>query len=341
MGPDPLLRAFEYMSRGQEIFGRFLVAVAIICGGLALITYGILSEASELPESGLMWVAGLGAAAAVSVGGVVALGLSATHTRVREQQSYYELGRFTVSVEQMHLEALQLDGVNAEFGWTETLELWPTLVRFPDGPPKFRTLSLLPPEEAKIQLDRDWGVLSTNDYHERLDALFSGLHSLQFLELAQSEQGNRLLDRVAGVAELPRRDVESVLVGTTAPARLLWGWDLWRVIPLSRNAFMAGLVSEQEAWSHILRASAIVHALFEDLASYHRNLRIGHAFWCDDYAMARARRERLEAFERNEPQRPISGVPWTRRSVDTLPSQVVSAGVPSAEVGSIESRSLH
>jgi hypothetical protein len=109
------------------------------------------------------------------------------------------------------------------------------------------------------------------------------------------------MDRIASVVELPRRQVEATLLATFRLAQLLWAWDLWRFIPLSRNAFMAGLVTEQEAWTHILRASAIVHALFDDLQSYHRNLCIGHAFWCDDYAASRTRRERLAAFDRNEP----------------------------------------
>lgn len=323
-----MLRAFECMSRGQEIVGRLLILVAVICGGLALIVYGILSDSPTPPRSGLMFAAALLAVALVSVAGLLWLGRRAARSRVQEQETYYSLGRFTVAADQVHLEALQLDGVNAETGWTETLESWPAAVRFPDGAPKFRTFGLLPPEEAKIQLDQDWGVLSVENYRETVAALFAGLHSLQFLDVARSEHGSRVLDRVASVVELPRREVESVLVATNAPARLLWAWDLWRVIPLSRNAFMAGLVNEADAWANILRASAIVHALFEDLQSYHRNLRIGHAFWCDDYAAARTRRERLEAFERNEPRRPIRDVPWTRLAVGSLPPNVVSASAP-------------
>lgn len=329
------------MSRGQEICGRLLVLVAILCGGVALIAYGILSDSRTPPESGFVLVAALGSVAAVSVAGVVLLGRRAALTRVHEQQAYYELGRFAVAVDQLHREALQLDGVNAECGWTETLESWPALVRFPNGPPSFRTFSLLPPEEAKVQLDRDWGVLSAEGYHETVNALFAGLHSKQFLELARSEEGASVLDRIASVVELPRRDVESTLVATSRPAQLLWAWDLWRVIPLSRNAFMAGLVTEQQAWSHILRASAIVHALFDDLQSYHRNLCIGHAFWCDDYAAARARRERLNAFERNEPRRPIRDVPWTRGTFETLPPHVVSAAAPMEDANSTGDQRLH
>lgn len=329
--PGSLLRAFQVMSRRQEIVRRLLVLVAILCGGVALIAYGITTDSPTPPRAGYVFAAAMAAVALASVAGVVALGRRAARSRVEEQETYYRLGRFEVLVDRPHLEALQLDGVNAAAGWTETLESWPARVRFPARPPGFRTFSLLPPEEAKIQLDQDWGVLSADDYRRTVASLFAGLHSLQFLAVARSEHGARTLERVARLVELPPREVLAVLDATHGPARLLWAWDLWRIIPLTRNAFMAGLVTEQDAWSHILRASAIVHALFEDLRAYHQNLRIGHAFWCDDYAATRARREVLEAFERNDPPRPIREVSWTRLALETLPPHVLSAGRPLAD----------
>jgi hypothetical protein len=321
--PDSILRAFEYMPRGQEIFGRVLIFLAIICGGVALIAYGILSDSTKPPKSGYLLVAALGSVAVICVAGLFWMGRRASLIRIREQQSYYALGQFGVTVTQVHLEALQLDGFNGEIGWTETLEHWPALVRFPNKPPKFRTFSLIQPEEAKMGLDQDWGVLSTEGYVETVNMLFAGLHSRHFLELASGHNGADLIGRIASVAEIPRSEVESTLIDTAQPAKLLWAWDLWRVIPLSRNAFAAGLVTEQEAWAQILKASSMVHALFEDLPSYHKNLCIGHAFWSNDYAASRARRERLHAFERNEPPRPIRHIPWTRSTPDMLPPPIV------------------
>jgi Protein of unknown function (DUF1266) len=342
-----MLRGFEHMSRGQEILGRALVAIAIIFGGVALIAYGILSETKTPPESGFMFVAASGSVAALSVFSLVWLGVRASKVRTREQQLYYERAQLKVPVGTAHLEALQLDGVNAESTWTETLEPWPAEVRFPDGAPKFRTFTLLTREQAKIQLDRDWGVLSREGYRETVESLFAGLHSLQFLELARGEQGQTILSRIAQVAELPQSDVESALEAKKdAPAHLLWAWDLWRVIPLSRNSFVAGLVSEEEAWENILRASKIVHALFRDLPTYHQNLRIGHAFWCDDYGAARERRACLEAFEKNDAKLPIRAVPWTWLSIDTLPPHIIFPGEdfadkPGDAVGAAPKGQLH
>lgn len=325
--PDAIWHAFECMSRGQEILGRFLVLVAVLAGGIALIAWGILSDSTAPPRSGFVLVAALAAITAACVVGLVVLGRRATWTRVNEQMAYYRKGRCEVPIEQVHREALQLDGVNAATGWTETLESWPAEVRFPDGAPTFRTFSLLPREEAREQLDNDWGVLTTAGYRDTVNALFAGLHSREFLALVRNPRGAGVIERVAALVDLPAEVVAATLDDASGPAPLLWGWDLWRVIPLSRNAFMAGLATEQEAWANILRASAMIHALFTDLEAYHQNLRIGHAFWCSDYAQTRARRERLDAFMRQDPSRPIRDLPWTRRGPDCLPPVLSGAVV--------------
>src|SRR5690606_26361242 len=51
---------------------------------------------------------------------------------------------------------------------------------------------------------------------------------------------------------------------------------------MSREAFMAGYISEAEAWTNILRAADLIHYLFDSFEAFYDNLRLGNAYWSND-----------------------------------------------------------
>jgi len=321
-GPKATLR----LTQGERALTQGMFTLALIALGLAGIATGILAEIGEpFPEGGLF----AAACAAVGVLSVLVmlkqLWKGATRC-VKEQRVYYQLGGIPEAYPEDHREALQLDGVNAVDGWSETLEGWPCERRLQASPTKFKSFTLLPIDQAKTALDEDWGVLTREDYDRTVKDLMDGLHTRGFLLDALSDQRQDMFQRLASLTGIPVKDIESLIssnLDDDSPPRLIWAWDWWRVIPLSRNAYMAGLIPEALAWQHMLTVSAWVHALFDDLPSYHRNLRVGHAYWCNKFADVQERKAVLETFEKNTFPRPIREVAWRRHPKDVLPMAVL------------------
>ncbi|MEL6760489.1 MAG: DUF1266 domain-containing protein [Myxococcota bacterium] len=239
----------------------------------------------------------------------------------RDQRRYYrEAGLNRLSDEQRA--ALQLDAWRSLTDWRETLEDWPAAIRFSEPPAPFDTFQLVTPADAKESMDKWWGVVTTEGYRSMMERLFAGMHSVEFSVASVSEQREPMLERLAALLEIPKAKIEAKTHSTNGIPTLLWAFDLFRVIPLSRDAFLAGLVPEAEAWDNILRASRWSHAMFDNLDDFHFNLRLGHAFWSDDYAQVRERRETIEAYMARNPKWPIDTIPWTCRSPDVLPNHV-------------------
>lgn len=71
------------------------------------------------------------------------------------------------------------------------------------------------------------------------------------------------------------------------------GWDLARVVTLSREAYTAGYYTEQEAWDRILPAARMIQETFDSWEDLGRNYIIGHRYWRED--MAREEGPKLEA----------------------------------------------
>ncbi|RNL78032.1 DUF1266 domain-containing protein [Sinomicrobium pectinilyticum] len=249
--------------------------------------------------------------------------------QAREQGKYYRQAGISWLPEEKRA-ALQLDApMMFEYGfWPESLEHWPVEVRF-SKPPVFKSLPLEAATPFLQQLDEDWGILlSERAYDKWVASLMDGVHSGQFaFHLAfpaESEEGegNLLVKRLAELTELPENYVSAC--GTSVngmPPKLIWGFDLWRVFPMSRQAFMAGLISEDKAWDNMLKASTLAHAIFDSLEDFFDNYRLGHAYWSGQYAQTRLRKERWDNYEANC-RWPIKSVAWKKTSVGALPDDV-------------------
>ncbi|WP_440110991.1 DUF1266 domain-containing protein [Acidovorax sp. BL-A-41-H1] len=312
------------LTGGERALAHGTFSLSLLTLGPAVIGTGIVSEAKGPFPAGWMIVG------ALALVGILCLAITAlmlykgATRRVKEQLTYYQISGISGRYPETHREALQLDGVNAVGNWSETLENWPCEVRMNRSLATFKSFSLCSVDEAKTALDEDWGVLTREGYDQTVRSLMEGLHTRQFLHESLSGHRQSMFQRLSALTGLAANDIEALVSSPTnahSPTQLIWAWDWWRVIPLSRNAFMAGLIPEEVAWENILTVSSWTHALFDSLPAYHRNLRVGHAFWSNNYAMGQARKTVLDTFENSS--LPIRKVKW--RSIDSglLPRYVL------------------
>ncbi len=327
-----MIAAFEDLSPRAQLGARSGMSFGFMAVVLAVVFQGVLSDTPDPPSWGLAVVIGTaGVGLALFVLGLRPV-LRGKTARIDEQERYYREAGITLPLDEEKRAALQLDGVNARWRWSETLEGWPAQARLPENSAPFHSFELITVDEVKATLDQNWGIVSREDFERRVQELFEGLHTRMFAVVMASEQRSEMVRRLASLTGIDAAEIEGLTLPSHGlPPRLLWAWDLWRVLPMCRDAFMAKLCSEEEAWRHILEASRRVHGLFEDLAAYHRNLRIGHAFWSNELARVQERAKVLAAYERDEPPRPIRQVAWKRESPDSLHPELWAPMLPQGQ----------
>ena len=334
--------SLEDAPKRSRVIVHGLLLLGILVGGVGMIWTGIVREMPEPSPLGLTVGVLLTVAGAAAL--VVALlqARRAVTARAREQRLYYALGGLTPLTPRAYA-AIQLDGHNIATGcWSETLEPCPVEVRLPQPHPTFRALPVYPREEILEDLDGSWGVLSAEGYRAIVQQLFEGMHSAPFASIAAGpdarEMGQRLGELLGTSAQRVAQAAEPV---DGRPPALLWAFDLWRIVRISRDAYAAGLVSEDEAWTTIYRASDWIHAIFPSLEEFQLNLRLGHAFWCNNLQQINERKRNLDAFFANDPPRPVRDAPWVQADVE-LPPYVLdgfaAARREALEVGSYATR---
>ncbi|GAA6142101.1 DUF1266 domain-containing protein [Hydrogenophaga sp. 5NK40-0174] len=326
--PDWNAKVTLRLTDRERVAAHGMLTLAIITLGLAGIGGGVVSDLTEPFPAGWWFVGICAMLGAVCLSVMIFLLSRAATRRVKEQQRYCATAGISLPYPELYRQALQLDGVNAVGNWSETLENWPCERRAKtQRMPTFVSFSLLTVDEQKSSLDADWGILTRADYLRMVEALKQGLHTREFVRDAVGPQRDALFDRLSALTGIPSSEIASLLSssatgGPNAIPALIWAWDWWRIFPMTRGAYIADLITEDEAWATLLQVSEWIHALFGDLASYHRNLRIGHAYWSNNFADVQARMKTLEAFEANANGLSIVGVPWTSRPSSVLPDHV-------------------
>lgn len=245
----------------------------------------------------------------------------------REQKNYYRLGKVReLSDEQAT--ALQLAAIQAyEVGeWVETLEFFPCEIRIADNAKQFKFFQFLSKNEARQTLDKWWGIVSTKQYKDMVDQLYAGLHSCLFAEQMQSEERTHMVERLAGLIQKPESYVEQCFEQrANKPKQLVWGFDLYRIIAISRSAYVCGYISEDEAWQEILKAAALIHYLFDNLEDFYDNYRLGNAFWSNDFDLAKEKLEGWVDF-RDNCSWPSKKLAWPKVSNIELPTVIKANG---------------
>ena len=233
----------------------------------------------------------------------------------REQKRYYkDSGLDWLPIEKRQALQLYAPAAYFEYIWTETLEMEPCLERYKDKQvPKFEYLSLSKQTDFIGGLERSWGVISNRNFEDTVKTLFEGLHSQRFLyamKFVDKNEIDKLVLRLSDLTHFTEEKIKQSLHSQdNRPSTLLWGFDLWRIIPLTRKAYCAGLISEQRAWEILLKVSDWVHAMFPNLDSFYDSYRLGNAYWSDDVETCLERRQWVEKYHA-QCDWPIKSVPW-------------------------------
>lgn len=244
---------------------------------------------------------------------------------IKEQLRYYELGQVRpLNTEQR--QALRLNLVNMYYSgdWCETLESYPCTIGLGGKAFKPRTFDVIDEKFPQQQLNEDWGILNTKQYNMMVEKIFKGLHSKLFAYDIQSEVAESMVEQLSGLIKKEEEYVwhcnESL---NHKPKKLIWGFDLWRIIPMSRNAFMAGYINEEVAWTNILKASKCIYYLFDNHEDFYTNYRLGHAFWSNDFNATTDRLNKWNFFNENCDW-PIRNLAWDQPASieDIMPEEM-------------------
>jgi hypothetical protein len=108
---------------------------------------------------------------------------------------------------------------------------------------------------------------------------------------------------------------KSVQIHNRRPPKLVWGFDLFRVLQVARWSYTAGFVTEDEAWADILAAANMIYALFDSSEDYLNSYTLGLLFWSDDHQRARHTKHQWQLYKKNC-KWPIAQLAWpNKRSI--------------------------
>lgn len=343
-GAKALARFFE----AQQWTAYFLGMLVFLFGALLYFSVsGMLNEGTrttESPPTAEVVLLGISIAGFVLVAGLLYLLYKrSANLPAKEQIQYYRLGNVR-PLTAAQAKALRLHIVEMYHGgfWLKTLEYFPCNIRVND--PKFKPSSFYVADKHNYRqgLNDDWGIVSKVQYDNMAEELFGGMHSKLFAldmdyfsnyklymrggtseDLKNIEnQKTNFINRLAGLIDKPAAYVNACFEAQSGkPKPLLWGFDLWRVIPMSREAFMAGYITEADAWSNILKASDLVYYLFDSFESFYDNLRLGNAYWSNDLKVTAKRHEMWALYEK-ECDWSQRNLPWTFEQTPEIPEEM-------------------
>lgn len=275
------------------------VLTGISCVGIALLLYfyfdNITSATKQHETPILIW--SLTLLCLLLIGGMI---YKILKEQTQQQRRYYQQAGL-VPLEEPQRQALRLDIVQLyDCGfWSETLEYYPLAARVAGDNYDYSRFRLASADNYLTRLEEDWGITTEQDYHEMLHELHEGMHSRLFAEQSsyRAEMLSQHLSKLTGVKPAQILDCLRPSLDNRPPA-LLWGFDLWRGIVMSRNAFSAGLISEEQAWTDLLKTADLVYEIFPSFDAFYTNYRIGNAFWSNNAEMAKFRLTQFDCYKK-------------------------------------------
>lgn len=151
------------------------------------------------------------------------------------------------------------------------------------------TLAIQPQNPSTIQSQKDglkkwWEIKNRADLLENLKWLESGGHRANFEKLGrwlhtipfsgyfkmleETTDKERLYELQIAYEYYPRLGKKSII-----------GWDFARAIYLCRAGYECGYISENEAWSRIIRYARYLQQTFDSWEDLGKNYIIGRKFW--------------------------------------------------------------
>jgi hypothetical protein len=149
---------------------------------------------------------------------------------------------------------------------------------------------LCTPENVREQrwfLYHWWGVASQKDFNEKLLWLMGEGHREEFSGLAKWLAGLSKEERSNVMTNLTERGksvhrIQFVLANSEKLGeRGILGWDLTRLVSLCRWGYVAGYVTEEQAWQHIMGAAHRLQNKFESWEDLGTNYLLGREFWSE------------------------------------------------------------
>ncbi|MCW3157741.1 DUF1266 domain-containing protein [Micropruina sonneratiae] len=249
----------------------------------------------------------------------------------RAQRDYNEaVGRREPTPQELQALQLATPWDYADKTWGHSLARFPCereVGHLPDWGRRFAMLEPGTITDHRAALMEWWGIGTATSYRAMARRLFEGLHSRNLdQEYLASADAAILIDHLAGLSELPHEYIDQCIHGSVGergrrpPARL-WGWDLGRISIIARGAYGAGLIEADEAWRDMAAASAMVRTIFASREEYYRNVRLGFAFWSQDYESSHTFGRACLAALANAEGWPVLAQPWLPGEAE-LPPQV-------------------
>ncbi|WP_343746000.1 DUF1266 domain-containing protein [Chitinophaga sp.] len=319
-------RNFEQFKTQQPLLYAFAILLfsfaALDFFFVVLLIQKLIKEPA--PLTGPQWIAVIAFVALTSLFLVIAWYMC--HLPIREQQRYYKATGATWLSEDKR-QALRLELVDIYRGgyWCETLEYYPLAAL--QGPEKYHTFRPADANLYKKDLDQSWGILTTENYRKVAQQLLTtGYHAESFtMTMSLRNADNEVSKRLAALTNLPESYILSCLEHRSngRPPKLIWGYECWRLIVISRDAYMAGHITAEEAWKNILQAADYVYELFDNFEDFNNNYRLGNAFWSNAYEVSNQRTVAYENF-REKCDWSMKQLPWPAPKGVTLPAAMAT-----------------
>lgn len=190
-----------------------------------------------------------------------------------------------------------------------------------------KSVNALVAKAAQRKLKREWDIHDEEDLENTLQWLLDHGHRHEFHEVIQRignmsnegieqylqeiEEGKYDLDTAEDKAE-ERHRVEMIQENRYNVRFLSFmAWDYLRLIDLCRQAFVAGLIEEKEAWSRIMSAAQVLQARYESWRDMGQHFLYAREFWSiSEYQRDGAMYEKAFEDLLNQPDSPWNQIPW-------------------------------
>ncbi|WP_340617966.1 DUF1266 domain-containing protein [Xenorhabdus entomophaga] len=303
-------KGIAFLKPIQAVGLSILWIATLLLSGLSIGITGLILSASNTPFMGyILWAVLIGLS-------LIGVSLSIYSFRclknlpITEQKRYCSQAKCAVLPEEKR-QALRLHVVSCYYDgfWTETLEHYPLKSRVAHDNYQYRILPLSDAEPHQSQVYQNWGILDEKDYWKILHDLWAGMHSERFAADAVFTDGEMFKVLGSLIEESPEYVQQCSRSIDGRPPALLWGFDLWRAIVLSRNCFSAGYISEETAWINILKTADYVYEIFGSFDEFYTNYRLGNAYWSRDFDTVKGRLKEFR-FYKEYCDWPIAQLPW-------------------------------
>ncbi len=130
-----------------------------------------------------------------------------------------------------------------------------------------------------------WDITNKNDLLDSLSWIYDGGHRQGFkmwgekVQTLSTEEYQKLLAEYQSDSEMLNRIKIAAKYYTALNDKSLFGWDYSRYICLCRWGYLAGYLTEEEAWEKIIPVAMFIQNKFDSWQDLGQNYLIGRQYW--------------------------------------------------------------